>query len=478
MNQSKHSKLFAIWFVIGFIVVAFFQWRAHQPSYKPVYFPPEHELAGQLESYSGLTRDASVTYAPIIAGEKEVTDWHSALYMYECRAALHCARALSFPLDGVSVQIAFYDLHLCLFVACVSILMYKAVEKSCNLVMLFVPLCLSTHFMFEWMALGLDFFFFVYFLIVCCTMALLPKIGSRRMEIIAWIIIVVASFHAVNYRKNAILLVPFIAYIYVYFHHKAKERKFTRLMRWAAITICFAVISANLISWILPVRHMQPLSPMLGSDLRIAAVLRGEQNKLRAKLIQAGAGSEEVNHQYCDSLTAYWGNELLGENGRFIPCGYEIYMNHWKTNTGSMFMSRIIQTVEFYCGGLFPHGQRIIESLYPALKTNPRAWEFVMRQSKNVMYGRLAVLLAGAALVGYVWIRRNRGKGNIESVDSQAAVACMVSLIYAGSYALVPPTADARYLAPSLFVIWNACWLWLAVRLNSADQGNRPSEVV
>lgn len=472
MNPNKRSKFIAVCFVVGFIVVAFFQLRAHQPSCKPLYYPPEHELAGQLESYSGLTRDASITYAPIIAGEEEVTDWHSALYMYECRAALHCARVFSFPLDGVSVQIAFYYLHLCLFVAYVSILMYKAVEKSCNLVMLFVPLCLSTHFIFEWMALGLDFFFFVHFLIICCTMALLPKIGSRRMGTIAWIIIAVALFHAVNYRKNAILLVPFIAYIYVYTQHKVKERKFTRLMRWAAITICFAVVSANLIAWILPVRHMQPLSSMLGSDLRIAAVLRGEQNKLRAKLLQAGAVSGNVNHQYCDSLTAYWGGELSEEYGGFIPCAYDIYMNQWKTSSGSMFMSRVIQTVEFYCGGIFPHGQRIIERFYPALKSNPRAWEFCMRLSTNMMYGRLAVLLAGAALACYVRFRRNRGKGSIESVDTQAAVACALSLIYAGSFAVVPPTADARYLAPSLFVIWNACWIWLAFKLSHMSQEN------
>lgn len=466
MNQSKYSKLIAIWFVIGFIVVAFFQLRAHQPSNKPTYYPPEHELAGQLDVYSGLTRDASIFYTPIIEGKAEITDWHSALYMYECRASLRCARALSLPLDGVNVQIVFYYLHLCLFVAYVSYLMYNAVEKSWNLVMLFVPLCLSTHFMFEWMPLGLDFFFFVHLFIICCTMALLPKIWCTRMKTIAWIVIAVALFHAVNYRKNAILLVPFVAYIYVYAQHKAKDGKITRLLRWASITICFAVISANLIAWILPVRHTQPINPMLSSDIRIAAVLRGEQNKLRAELLQAGASSKGVNHQFCDSLTAYWG-ELSS-----VSEAYEIYVNNWKANPGSMLMSRVIQTVEFYCGGSFPRWQGVVEWFYPALKTNPRAWTFFIGQSRNVMYGRLAVLLAGAALIGYVWFKRNRGKSSIESVDTQAAVACALSLIYAGSFAVVPPTADARYLAPSLFVIWNACWIWLAFKLSHVPQEN------
>lgn len=469
MNQSKYSKLIATWFVIGFIVVAFFQLRAHQPSNKPTYYPPEHELAGQLDVYSGLTRDASITYAPIIAGEREVTDWHSALYMYECRAVLRCARALSLPLDGVSVQIAFYYLHLFLLVAYASYLMYKTVEKSCTLLMLFVPLCLSTHFMFEWMALGLDFFFFVHLFIICCTMTLLPKIGSKRMKTIAWIVIAVSLFHAVNYRKNAILLVPFVAYIYVYTKYKAKERKITHLLRWASISICFVVVSANLIAWILPVRHTQPIIPMLGSDLRIAAVLRGEQNKLRVELLQAGASSKKVNHKFCDSLTAYWG-DISGVSG-----AYEIYVRSWKSNPGSMLMARVIQTVEFYCGGSFPRWQGVIEWLYPALKSNPRAWTFFMAQSRNVMYGRLAILLAGAVLIGYVWFRKNRGKGNIELVDRQAAVACAASLIYAGSFLIAPPTADARYLAPSLFIIWNSCWIWLAVRTNHVVQGNKPS---
>lgn len=476
MNQSKCSKLIAIAFVIGFIVVLIFQLRAHQPSCQPEYYPPEHEMAGQLKGYPGFSPDAGTSYAFIISGEKEVSDWHSALYMYECRAALCCAKALSIPLNAISVQIACYYMHLFVFAVYASFLMFKAIEKSCNLAMVFVPLCLSTHFMFVWMPVGLDFFFFIHFFILCCTLALLPKIGSKRMKAIAWIVIVVALFHAVNFRKNAILLVPIVAYVYVYAQHKVKGRKIVTFLRWTLITICFSVVSTSLVAWLFPVRHAHALSPMLASDMRIAAVLRGEQNQLFAKWLQDGARPKKVYHEYRDSLTAYWGEELLDKNDDLIPRVYETYINTWKTDPKGMLMSRMIQTVEFYCGGFFPpQGQPIIENLYPVLKTNPSTWHFLISQTPNVMYGRLAVLLAGMALVCSVCFRRKRNTGSIDTVDRQALLVCTAALIYAGSFVIVPPTADARYLAPSLFVIWNACWLWLASKIYHVVQGNKPS---
>lgn len=140
-----------------------------------------------------------------------------------------------------------------------------------------------------------------------------------------------------------------------------------------------------------------------------------------------------------------------------------------------MLMSRVIQTVEFYFGGTFPpHAQPIIENLYPVLKANPSAWQFLFGQRRSVMYGRLAVLLAGMALVCSILFRRKRNMGSIDAEDWQVLLACTAALIYAGSFVIVPPTADARYLTPSLFVIWNAGWLWLASKINHVVQGNKP----
>lgn len=470
MNQSKTSKLIAIWFVVGFLAVAYFQICNHQPTCNPVFFPPEHPQAGQLMMYSGMTRDASVTYAPIIAGEREVTDWHSALYMYECRAALWCTRLLSIPSNGVRIQIAVYYLHLGVFFAYILILLYHAVNKFPFLIMLIVPICLSFFFMYEWMPLGLDFFFFIHFSTMCCTLAILPVLKTKHMRAMAWIIIAITLFHAVNFRKNAILLVPMVACIFVYGRQRLHIKNKQLLWKWIIASLVFSLVSVKLVSWTLPVQYTNPTTPMLSSDLRIAAVLRGEQEQFRNEVLQYGGDVDRLKHPYKDSLTAYWGGELRGKSGGQIPQGYEIYMEHWKKHPGSMMMSRFIQTIEFYCGGLFPNGQKIIERIYPALKSNPKAWCFLKRLPKDVMYGRIVILIAGFVLCCSAVCNRLKHGHWKQSFDKPIAVSCAAALIYAGSFAIVPPTADTRYLAPSLFIIWNACWIWLAFTIYSIER--------
>ena len=461
MNQSKPSKQTAIWFVIGFLIVTFFQIRAHQPSCStPKYYPDELEQSGQAVVYPNITRDASNTYAHIIEKKQEVTDWHSALYMYECRAALHCARLLGMSSNGVKIQIAAYYFHLGIFLTFLSILLYFAVSKCCHLFLLIVPLCLSFSFIFEWTGLGLDIFFFIHFTIMCCTLALIPFLKTKHMKILAWIIVAITLFHAVNFRKNAILLVPLIAYIFIYTKNKTKGKTSIRLIKYITLVVVASLISFKLVAWLLPVKPTHPISPMLSADLRIAAVLRGEQEEFRKEMRKRGIDEYLINHPYKDSLTPYWRGEL-GMDEDFSN-GWETYISCLKKHTGSMFMSRFIQTVEFYCGGGFPMGKQIVEYIYPALKTNPQAWRPLMGVHRNIMYGRFMVLLSGIALVSYIVFRRLAHGRWEQTYDKPTVVSCVAALIYAGSFAVVPPTADLRYLAPSLFIIWNACWIWLA----------------
>lgn len=465
MNLSKKSNLAAFFFVFFFLLVAFFQVRNHRPTCQAVYYPSEHPLAGELSHYSGLSRDASITYAPIITGEKDVTDWHSALYMYECRALLFVVKSLGVSSDGVRIQIVMYYLYLGILLAYASALFYQAIRNSLYLMMLFVPLTMGMSFLFDWVALGLDFFFFVHFAILCCSVAFLSGVKDRRMRALLWILIAVTLFHAVNFRKNAVLLIPFVVYVFVFSGQTVNLINYRKWFRWLSITMVVTLVTVKIVPWTLPVKSTNPSAPMLSSDLRIAAVLRGEQEQLRAEILKDGGDERRVNHEYCDSLTAYWGVELLKERV-FIPHALDIYEKHWRQHFSSMLMSRFIQTVEFYCGGSFPRGQSLISRLYPALDKNPQAWKFLKSLPGDIMYGRLAVLLAGMLIAGWSIFHRWKKGRWAHPWDKSTSLALVFALVYAGSFAIVPPTADARYLAPCLFIIWNACWVWIAHTVN------------
>lgn len=463
MNRNKVSHYIAIFTVLLFwAFVLLLQVYKYAPSSEPKYASQGTDQVETIARYANITFDAANTYAPIIQCERKVTDWHSALYMYECRAALHCAKALSIPANGISIQIAAYYLHLGILLIFVSCLLYRLICKNLWFFLLSAPLAWSTKLMFVWMKLGLDFFFFVHLTVLCITLAYIPVCKSKGQRTLAWIIIAIALFHTVNFRKNAILLVPFVTFTYTYVTTFTKKVCLASLLKWVLITAAFSLAALKVVAWTLPVIHRQPVIPMLSSDLRIAAVLRGEQAQFKTAILQSGGSEKKLNHPYKDSLTAYWGTELMSAKGReLIPHAYGFYLNHWIHYPGSMFTARLIQVAEFYCGGSLPWGQTVIEQLYPAVQNNPKAWQFLMRQPPHVIVMRAAVLLAGVILVGGIMFRKRAGAFYTQPWDTALILTCVPALIYAGSFSLIPPTADARYLAPSFFIIWNACWIWV-----------------
>lgn len=463
MKQSKRFRLTAVAFTLCFIIIFIIQAACYHPNTTPVYSPVDN-----LPRYAGFAWDATHQYAPIINGKNNVEDWHSALYMYECRALLYCGKSLGVITDGIRVQIAFYYLHLIAFLTCLSGVSYYLIRRSLYCITILIPLCFSCYLMFDRLPIGLDFFFFIHFFIMTCCTAFLPKIRRKALKILVWIFIVFTLFHAVNFRKNAILLVPFIGYIFVYAKTKYTENrsKWSALATWLLTSILFSVFSIKIVSWTLPVVHTHPLIPMLSSDLRVAAILRGEQEQFREELRLAGSDEKTLIHPKSDSLTAYWGDELMDLTKPYrvlLPSARYIYINHWINHTGSMFFSRIIQTVEFYCGGRFPIGVCIIEQIYPSIKTNSKAWEYNGALPKRVIIGRLITLLTGIILFFIILYKRYKKGYWRNPYDKPIAIACATAIIYAGSFTVVPPTADPRYLAPSLFILLNSSWLWFVL---------------
>lgn len=467
MSQSKKSKIVVLFFVLAFLGIALFQARHHHPSSQPIYYSPEHMQIGEVDEYPGFTWDACHYYTPIIDGKKDVTNWHSSLYMYECRALLYLSKFFSPTVNGAKIQIAFYYLHLSVLLALSSVLLYLGLERCKCLALVFVPLCMSTYFMFEWMPIGLDFFFFVHMVVLCYSLTIIPQSNSKTGRVLLWAIIAITLFHSVNYRKNALLLVPFVTYFFIYAKHNVRTSNFRSFLKWAVISSIFSLFSMKVVDWSLPVTPSYPHTPMLSSDIRIAAVLRGEQEDFRETICQLGGSKQALEHPYKNSLTSYFANELQAKTGKkLIPNAYNLYIDSWRNKPGSMITSRIIQAIEFYSGGVIVHGRAFIERMFPSVANNPEAWKFARMQPSSIMYSRIIILFIGLSLVSYI-IRKKIKTGSWHAPwDRPACIFCMVALIYAASFAVVPPCASPRYLAPSILIIWNTCWIWLAFTIN------------
>lgn len=461
MNPSKYSRAAGILAVaLLWLSVSFLLLYRYAPTEEPRYFPSEHENAGELYSYVGMTCDASVTYAPIIQGEKEVTNWHSSLYMYECRALLCMGNALSLRCNGVNIQIFWYYVHIIALLTAISILWYRACLKKTSLIFLILPIVWSFNKLFHSTHLGLDFFFFVDLSLLCIATILSLQTKRKLYRIIGWCIVAILLFHVVNYRKNAILLLPFITYLFLsIFTGIRLMRAWGKILIWGTVTTFFSLICVYALPFCLPVVHQDPISPMLASDVRIMAVLRGEQEKFREDLQNLGIEEKQLMHPYCNALTAYWGKEFR-QNGCLIPKAHDIYFGNWIAHPRDMLVSRLIQTVEFYCGGSMPIGKNIISELYPAIKSNPDAWHYVMEMQPQYVYMRLSILFIGIVLTTMLYLKRLKNPQNWTTYDRATFISCTTAILYAGSFTLVPPTADERYLAPSLFIIWNASWAW------------------
>lgn len=468
MNPSKYSRVAGILAVVLlWFSVAFLSFYKYAPTDHPVYYPSKQGQAGEFCHYSGVTYDASNSYTPIIDGKSDVTDWHSALYMYECRALLRIAKALSFDVNGIRIQIFWYYVHLAALLMATSILWYRVIRHNILFVILIIPIIWSFYQLFHSIRLGLDFFFFVHLVILCISTILCLQTQRKIYRIAVWCIVAISLFHVVNYRKNAILLLPYITWIFLSFFDCIRHMRFPhKALIWSVVSVCFSLICLYAVPLCLPVVHQNPIAPMLSSDVRIAAILRGEQEQFRDELRTMGASEKALMHSCRNALTAYSSGEL-SEKGVLLPNAYNFYAKSWINHTDSMIVSRIIQTVEFYCGGSMPVGKTLIAEYYPALRHNPSAWHCYLEAiPKWKMCLRLCIFFIGIALTIWLNFKQRTKSNNWQFYDKATLISCIVALFYAGSFVLVPPTADARYLAPSLFIIWNACWAWGLITLS------------
>lgn len=407
-----------------------------------------------------MSHDAVHTYSKSIETE-DVSNWHSSLFMYECIVIKRISSLLmGRGICGVDVlRLVWGGLSLLMLISMLS--MGRRLARQSWVWVVAFPCCVYlvlNKTLPHLYPVGLDFYFMclLWFMLA----ALVEYFGSEsKGRRLAWLVVVViVLLHLVSYRKNAALFVPALMGCLFY------SAEWFRMLSWGkklvAWCVCVAMalfVAFSGIDVILPVRKAHPLIPMMESDVRIASILRGEQDEFRKQGFCPITGEKAER-----SITAFWygGSKAKAEWKAYR----DIYVEEWKSHPETMMAAAIIQRIQFYCGGhSFQFLKDAVESRYPIVKNNPKAWEaWAPLLHDSPCWRLLWICMAPfCALGGYAVWRK-------EKLVSPASVICTMSasiaVLYACSYMIVVPTPDARYLAPSyMFALVSALVLVVAL---------------
>ncbi|MGN0811580.1 MAG: hypothetical protein ACI4PY_08790 [Akkermansia muciniphila] len=406
--------------------------------------------------------DAAYSYAPQIEGTEAVSNWHSSFFMYEGRVVSQILQFLvGHSISGFDIVTFLWYVSALVILVCFCVFYINSVRASQSIFVQFA-LGLSLMTAAHYTSVYLDFFFLSTLLITFLICYYMHEIKGRWIRVSLLITIAFLVINMVNYRKNAILLAPvFFLYAYHQYWKMRCLKLFTLYVLYLIAMIPFAI------SLFLPVKKAYPTNPMIESDLRIAAILRGEQELMRNKLKYCGFTDTE--HPFRNSLSPICVGDYMTGHNIDQSALLRLYSEEWKSNTKTMLTAKVIQIIEFYAAGYLPSPvQNALLSIYPALKNNNDAMKFHRQGGRKLWHMRMLLLftLSWISVKTFSDIRkvRNQTQSNLVWLVST------ISVLYAASYLIVTPTPDMRYLTPSVVLGFPAAVLYVSELLKRRRQ--------
>ena len=393
-----------------------------------------------------MSIDASLFYKPAIE-TGVVTNWHSALFLLECRGLKLLADSISeTPLDGFVVQyIVWWFFYLLMLgsMVCINCFLQQKDPLWVWGSLVFSPLC-----SFFATALGnngyygLDFYFASLLLTGIALMLLYRNFEHRYARFIVALILLVVVFHMASYRRNFIVVAPFFVWwmLSAVFNIQRLSVRWRMMLCFLGVIMVY-VIPNKLLETVLDVRVEYPMAPMMESNIRIAAILRGEQNEW----VHSGY-IEENRPDVDDVICASWVSKRKDVSwDSFV----DEYKRHWVNYPASMLSSCIIQRIQFYCGGQnYSWLRSIVQNMYPSVKKNEKAWK--IRAPRPSPHPRVQLLLLAFPLMVLLLLRYGGKKGYVNQDElNLIRITCICAILYASSYLIVTPSVHTRYLAPS-----------------------------
>lgn len=440
---GRHKKCFLIVALIVFCLVSMG---------KVVLMVPRGELytdAQGAEHVPGFFNDAVITYRQQIDGTADVTNWHSALFMYEGRALRCVLQAVTGTgWDGIATMRFMADVADVLLLANLAYWLALMLRKDWRFILLAIPLSMVPYELRSWLAVSLDYFHIVIWCSALSLSILLYKSPRRGVQVLCAVLLALLLLHMVQYRRNAALMLPVFVYLAVArFMPSCRIR--SKALVGAVATLLLYVTAGHAVQLMgLPVKHLNYIQPMVESDLRVAAVLEN-RGGIEAQMRMAEHGMDPSDHEYLNSITAYWTDAPMTDRARALA----YYCDQWMQNTRNMLMARFLQMSQFYYSGTTPPViERLADEMYPAMRQNPQRWKTLfgedyvdpVRRVRRLVFTLLLVLLAAAGALRYL---RHANQCTAEQKFLTAVLGS--AALYCLSYVVVTPTADIRYMLPA-----------------------------
>lgn len=424
----------------------------------------------------GMSADAGRYYSRCIESG-EISNWHSSLFIYEAIALRKLIMfLLGKELSGCAVLFAVWAGTTLLMMVAVINLGYILVNKSlwwC----IALPCCV--FFSFECVEgvcpVGLDYYFTCLLWCLFSAMVSYSVTSSVLLRKCSLFIFLFILLHILQYRKNSVLLVPFVLGWMLYMTNWfCKKSWWGKCSIWLTCIVVVSFLSLTCTDLILSNKKTHPIMPMLESDLRIASILRNEQVPIKEQGLARYCGGVLVTDNTADScISAFWyridenrWNDLLG-----------IYVNEWKKHPTTMCAAAVIQRIQFYSGGYsYPFLRDAVETQYPVVRNNENAWRIIAptvhSPMKRLFWLCMAPICVGVGVVFRKW------KVATSATCVTVIISGCLSALYALSYLIVVPTPDARYLAPAhmmslfsfsvlAFAILETSGKWIYAKLRS-----------
>lgn len=431
MNQSNANKKWAIICVCIYIVSVI-----------------------ALTIKSGCLSDASLFHGDPVQYAKSmesaiVGTWLSALYFHEWHFFRYLAQTLfNTEVSGMMCVRLSAILSLTLIVLCSSNWLYRLINYR-KFYILFTPVLLVGLLLLVCFSKVLGYIDVPFFAVFCLTLTVASymrtiKDKSVIAQIFLWLAILVCIAHMLSFRKNSLLIAPFIIYWSV-------VDCGIIVNRWKSIIVA-ALLSGGVylgVNNLIPAGKEHPSTPMLLSDMKNADLLLG-------KTYGKGNVFTEILHSEHNSIVA--GNMGRGvTHEEYLKIEKE-YIRYWKEYTQEMLVASAIIRVQFFRQRHLPQWMKNqIECWYPEIKKNPEAWvdekpEFMHTYAMEYKGRNIVFVISGLLVAGWFIFRKR-----IKSIEFNTAAGIVaIGVVYVMSFLIVTPCCAGRYLvSASMICLWS-----------------------
>lgn len=432
---------------------------------------------------SGEAADVLINHVPALQ-VGYVSDWHSSLFLRE----VALLRQVTAGLTGVTLtplqtlDVAVYAALVCMLLCL--LLWQDALMRHDGRYIVLSPLLAGSFAIFmiffdRHFVGALDYYFLCVFL-VSITSLLFLRSKKRGVKLVAAFILLLSLLHVVSFRRNALILVPFLCF--------GGLRLLLPYVGWgkimsAGLSIAAAVVfSASWIGGKLAQQQTHSASVMLVSELRMAALLCGKEQQeahwlsvhtplgwppRTAKLLRADAENDSPDPQRFDPMGRV---PLQEEEWQSLVTRY---VQMWRHHPLSLATARLILATQFYAGSetAMPI-RKLTEMLFPSVRLHPEYWNLPIPGGEPPHLGKQGWLWPCGVLLFLAYLRhglRNHRLG--EERWRFLSFVMGLAFLYELSFLILTPAPFYRYHSPFfllvLFFIPLACvdmLLWVQKR--------------